>query len=163
MTPTWYWGIRVDCRDYHWSWLIPLGRSPIRWSQKIRNLLSATCFLGTTSKDHITRDWSPCERTRWAFILTILSSSQKVIHSTRLYHPSFLPLPYRYNGALFLSFLFPSEIIAILLSFLISSLKSCPTPKMAEFDYSNTILIVKPVGSDAITSLRSEHNINRLK
>ena len=34
---------------------------------------------------------------------------------------------------------------------------------MAEFDYSNTILIVKPVGSDAAASLRSEHNTNRLK
>ncbi len=34
---------------------------------------------------------------------------------------------------------------------------------MAEFDYSNTILIVKPVGPDAAASLRSEHNTNRLK
>ena len=34
---------------------------------------------------------------------------------------------------------------------------------MAEFDYSNTILIVKPVGPDAAASLRSKHNINRLK
>lgn len=33
---------------------------------------------------------------------------------------------------------------------------------MVEFDYSNTILIVKPVGSDAIASLRSDHNTNRL-
>ena len=52
------------------------------------------------------------------------------------------------------------EIRAILLSFLISSLKSYPT--MAEFDYSNTILVVKPVGPDAAASLRSEHNTNRL-
>ena len=52
------------------------------------------------------------------------------------------------------------EVRAILLSFLIMSLKSCPT--MAEFDYSNTILIVKPVGPDAIASLRSDHNTNRL-
>ena len=34
---------------------------------------------------------------------------------------------------------------------------------MAGFDYSNTILIVKPVGPDAAASLRSEHNTNRLK
>ena len=34
---------------------------------------------------------------------------------------------------------------------------------MAEFNYTNTILIVKPVGSDAAASLRSEHNTNRLK
>ena len=34
---------------------------------------------------------------------------------------------------------------------------------MAEFDYSNTILIVKPVGPDAAASLRSEYNTNRLK
>ena len=34
---------------------------------------------------------------------------------------------------------------------------------MAEFDYSNTILIVKPVGPDAAVSLRSEQNANRLK
>ena len=34
---------------------------------------------------------------------------------------------------------------------------------MAEFDYTNTILIVKPVGSDAAASLRSEHNTKRLK
>ena len=34
---------------------------------------------------------------------------------------------------------------------------------MAEFDYSNTILIVKPVGPDTAASLRSEHNTNRLK
>ena len=34
---------------------------------------------------------------------------------------------------------------------------------MAEFDYSNTILIVKSVGPDTAASLRSEHNINRLK
>ena len=34
---------------------------------------------------------------------------------------------------------------------------------MAEFDYSNTILIVKPVGPDAAASLRSEQNTNRLK
>ena len=53
------------------------------------------------------------------------------------------------------------EIRAILLSFLIMPLKSCPT--MAEFDYSNTILIVKPVGPDAAASLRSKHNTNRLK
>ena len=33
---------------------------------------------------------------------------------------------------------------------------------MAEFDYSNTILIVKPVGPDAAASLRSEHNTKRL-
>ena len=52
------------------------------------------------------------------------------------------------------------EIRAILLSFLMP-LKSYPT--MAEFDYSNTILIVKPVGPAATASLRSEHNTNRLK
>ena len=40
-------------------------------------------------------------------------------------------------------------------------LKSCPTT--VEFDHSNTILIVKPVGPDAAASLRSEHNTNRLK
>ncbi len=34
---------------------------------------------------------------------------------------------------------------------------------MAEFNYSNTILIVKPVGPDAAASLMSEHNVNRLK
>ena len=34
---------------------------------------------------------------------------------------------------------------------------------MAEFDYSNTILIVKPVGPEAAASLRSDHNTNRLK
>ena len=34
---------------------------------------------------------------------------------------------------------------------------------MAEFDYSNTILIVKPVGPDAAASLRSGYNTNRLK
>ncbi len=56
---------------------------------------------------------------------------------------------------------FPSEIRAILLSFLILSLKSCLM--MAEFDYANTILIIKPVGPDAAASLRSEHNTNRLK
>ena len=39
------------------------------------------------------------------------------------------------------------EIRAILLSFLIMSLKFCFT--MAEPDYSKTILIVKPVGPDA--------------
>ena len=39
------------------------------------------------------------------------------------------------------------EIRAILLSFLIMSLKFCLT--MAEFDYSNTILIMKPVEPDA--------------
>ncbi len=33
---------------------------------------------------------------------------------------------------------------------------------MAEFDYSNTILIVKPLGPDAIASLRSDHNAKRL-
>ena len=53
-----------------------------------------------------------------------------------------------------------SEIRAILLSFLILSLKTCLM--MAEFDYSNTILIVKPVGPDATASLRSDHNTNRL-
>lgn len=53
------------------------------------------------------------------------------------------------------------EIRAILLSFLIMPLKSYPT--MAEFDYSNTILIVKPVETDTAASLRSEHNTNRLK
>ena len=53
------------------------------------------------------------------------------------------------------------EIRAILLSFLIMPLKSCPT--MAEFECSNTILIVKPVGTDAAGLLRSEHNANRLK
>ena len=53
------------------------------------------------------------------------------------------------------------EIRAILLLFLIPFLISFPT--MAEFDYTNTILIVKPVGSDAAASLRSEHNTNRLK
>ena len=52
------------------------------------------------------------------------------------------------------------EIRAILLSFLIMSLKLCLT--MAEFDYSNTILIVKPVGPDAAASLRSEYNTKRL-
>ncbi len=52
------------------------------------------------------------------------------------------------------------EIRAILLSFLIMSLKFCLT--MAEFDYSNTILIVKPVGPDATASLQSDHNTNRL-
>ena len=40
-------------------------------------------------------------------------------------------------------------------------LKSYPTT--AKFDYSNTILVVKPVGSNAAVSLRSKHNINRLK
>ena len=34
---------------------------------------------------------------------------------------------------------------------------------MVELDYSNTILIVKPIGSNAAESLRSEHNINCLK
>lgn len=34
---------------------------------------------------------------------------------------------------------------------------------MADFDYSDTILIVKPVGPDAAASLRSEYNTNRLK
>ena len=53
-----------------------------------------------------------------------------------------------------------SEIRAILLSFLIMSLKFCLT--MAEFDYSNTILIVKSVESDATASLRSEYNTKRL-
>ena len=52
------------------------------------------------------------------------------------------------------------EIRAILLSFLIMSLKFCLT--MAEFDYSNTILIVKPVGPDAAALLRSEYNTKRL-
>ena len=53
------------------------------------------------------------------------------------------------------------KIRAILLSFLIMPLKSCPT--MAELDYLNTILIVKPVGPDAAISLRSKQNANRLK
>ena len=53
------------------------------------------------------------------------------------------------------------EIRATLLLFLIMPLKSCPTT--AEFDYSNTILVVKPVGSDTAASLRSEPNTNRLK
>ncbi len=53
------------------------------------------------------------------------------------------------------------EIRAILLLFLIMPLKSYPT--MAELEYSNTILIVKPVGTDAAALLRSEHNANRLK
>ncbi len=53
------------------------------------------------------------------------------------------------------------EVRAILLSFVIMPLKSCPM--MAEFDYSNTILIVKPVGPDAAASLRSGYNTNRLK
>ena len=34
---------------------------------------------------------------------------------------------------------------------------------MVEFDYSNIILIVKPIRPDAIASLRSKQNINRLK
>ena len=34
---------------------------------------------------------------------------------------------------------------------------------MAECDYLNTILIVKPVGPDTAVSLRSEQNANRLK
>lgn len=34
---------------------------------------------------------------------------------------------------------------------------------MAEFDYSNTILIVKPIRPDTAVSLRSKHNINHLK
>ncbi|CAD6592077.1 MAG: hypothetical protein ASARMPRED_005971 [Alectoria sarmentosa] len=33
---------------------------------------------------------------------------------------------------------------------------------MTEFDYSNTILIVKPIEPNAIASLRSDHNTNRL-
>ncbi len=33
---------------------------------------------------------------------------------------------------------------------------------MAESDYSSTILIVKPVGPDAINALRAEHNADRL-
>ena len=53
-----------------------------------------------------------------------------------------------------------SEIRAILLSFLILSLKTCLV--MAEFDDSNTIIIVKPVGPGATVSLRSDHNTNRL-
>lgn len=53
------------------------------------------------------------------------------------------------------------KIGAILLSFFIMPLKSCPT--MVEFGYSNTIFIVKPMGSDIVISLRSKHNINRLK
>ena len=52
------------------------------------------------------------------------------------------------------------EIKAILLSFLIMSLKFCLM--MAKFDYSNTILIVKPVGPDASALLRSEYNTERL-
>ena len=53
------------------------------------------------------------------------------------------------------------EIRVILLLFLIIPLKSYP--KLAKFDYLNTILIVKPVGLDAIVSLRSKYNTNRLK
>ena len=53
------------------------------------------------------------------------------------------------------------EIRAILLSFLIMPLKSYPT--IAEFDYSNSILIVKPIGPDAKVSLYSKHNINYFK
>lgn len=34
---------------------------------------------------------------------------------------------------------------------------------MTEFDYSNTILIVKPIRPDTTASLRSKHNTNRLK
>ena len=52
------------------------------------------------------------------------------------------------------------NIRVILLLFLIISLKSYPT--MVEFVYSNTILIVKLVGPDAIVSLRSDYNTNRL-
>ena len=52
------------------------------------------------------------------------------------------------------------EIRAIPLLFLILSLKSCLT--MAEFDYSKTIFIVKPMGPDAAASLRSEHNTKHL-
>ena len=33
---------------------------------------------------------------------------------------------------------------------------------MAEFDYLNTILIIKLIGPDAIVSLRFKYNINRL-
>ena len=33
---------------------------------------------------------------------------------------------------------------------------------MAEFDYSNTILMLRPIGPDATASLRSHHNDNRL-
>lgn len=53
-----------------------------------------------------------------------------------------------------------SEIRAILLSFLILSLKTCLI--IVEFDYSNTILIVKSIEPDATASLRSDHNTNRL-
>ena len=53
------------------------------------------------------------------------------------------------------------KIRAILLLFLILFLISFPT--IVEFDYINTILIVKPVGSDAIVSLRSKYNTNHLK
>ena len=62
------------------------------------------------------------------------------------------PLPYILS--------FPPDVKVISLSFLIPSLKSCPT--IAKLDYSNTILIVKPVGPDATASLRSEHNANSL-
>ena len=53
-----------------------------------------------------------------------------------------------------------SEIRAILLSFVILSLKTCLM--IIEFDYSNIILIVKSIESNAIASLRSDYNINRL-
>ena len=53
------------------------------------------------------------------------------------------------------------KIRVILLLFLIMPLKSYPT--IAKFEYLNTILIVKPVGTDTIGLLRSKHNANRLK
>ena len=55
---------------------------------------------------------------------------------------------------------FLSEIRVISLLFLILSLKSFLT--MIEFDYLNIILIVKSIESNAVVSLRFDHNINRL-
>ena len=53
-----------------------------------------------------------------------------------------------------------SEIRAILLSFLILSLKTCLI--IIEFDYLNIILIMKSIELNATASLRSDYNINRL-
>lgn len=55
---------------------------------------------------------------------------------------------------------FLSKLRVISLLFLILSLKFYLT--MIEFDYLNTILIVKLIESNAIVSLRFDYNTNRL-
>ena len=78
-------------------------------------------------------------------LIAVRSALTPTLHILSIYHIYMLP-----------------EIRAILLSFLILSLKLCLT--IVEFVYLNTILTMKSIGSDsdAAVSLRSKHNTKRL-